>query len=81
MCVCSYCSDRDHLRFDLLSTKRGRDRKLFKNLQPFSKNIVKKQCWIRGPMKVAIYESTEQDEHKNELIANNNYDQKSMSIF
>ena len=32
-------------------------------------------------MRLAIYESTGQEKHKNQILANINYDQNPMSIF
>ena len=37
-------------------------------------------CWIRGPMRLAIYDGTGQDKRKNQRMANTNYEQNLMSI-
>ena len=77
MCVCTKCFDQAHPRFDLASTKYGRNKKFSKNSHIVQQKISEKKFWIRGPMTLAIYESTGQDKYENQITANI---QNSMSI-
>ena len=84
MCVCAKCSDTANPRFVFIVHQVRKIQKILKKKThlSFKKHIneKKKQNRIRGPRRPASFESNGQLKHKMQILANNNYDKKSISM-